>query len=56
MQNFLPYEDCSFEPGPALNLVVGPNGSGKSSTVAAIALGLSDKKGREVPPCSCTKC
>jgi len=45
MQNFLPFEDCSFSPGPQLNLVVGPNGSGKSSTVAAIALGLSDKAG-----------
>lgn len=40
MHNFMTYDDCSFEPGPGLNLVLGPNGTGKSSIVSAICVGL----------------
>lgn len=40
MQNFMTYDDCEFEPGPGLNLVLGPNGTGKSSIVSAICVGL----------------
>ena len=36
MHNFMTYDDCSFQPGPGLNLVLGPNGTGKSSIVSAI--------------------
>jgi chromosome segregation ATPase len=43
MKNFMTYDDCSFEPGPGLNLVLGPNGTGKSSIVSAICLGLCGK-------------
>jgi DNA replication protein DnaC len=41
LQNFMTYDDCCFEPGPGLNLVLGPNGTGKSSIVSAICLGLN---------------
>jgi ABC-type multidrug transport system ATPase subunit len=40
LHNFMTYDDCEFEPGPGLNLVLGPNGTGKSSIVSAICVGL----------------
>ena len=40
LKNFMTYDDCEFEPGPGLNLVLGPNGTGKSSIVSAICVGL----------------
>jgi len=40
MHNFMTYDDCMFEPGAGLNLVLGPNGTGKSSIVSAICVGL----------------
>lgn len=40
MHNFMTYDDCTFEPGAGLNLVLGPNGTGKSSIVSAICVGL----------------
>eukprot|EP01080_Neovahlkampfia_damariscottae_P003347 gene3347-5894_t len=41
VHNFMTYDDCCFEPGPGLNLVLGPNGTGKSSIVSAICVGLA---------------
>lgn len=41
LHNFMTYDDCSFEPGPGLNLVLGPNGTGKSSIVSALCVGLA---------------
>jgi len=41
--NFLTYDDCEFEPGQHLNVILGPNGTGKSSIVCAICLGLGGK-------------
>lgn len=40
MQNFMTYDDISYEFGPALNMIIGPNGSGKSTVVAGICIGL----------------
>ncbi|CCG84322.1 protein of unknown function [Taphrina deformans PYCC 5710] len=40
MQNFMTYDDISYDFGPALNMIIGPNGSGKSTVVAGICLGL----------------
>ena len=41
LHNFMTYDDCVFEPGPGLNLVLGPNGTGKSSIVSALCIGLA---------------
>lgn len=41
LHNFMTYDDCVFEPGPGLNLVLGPNGTGKSSIVSALCVGLA---------------
>lgn len=40
MQNFMTYDDITYDFGPALNMIIGPNGSGKSTVVAGICLGL----------------
>ncbi|XP_057299997.1 structural maintenance of chromosomes protein 5-like [Hydractinia symbiolongicarpus] len=40
LKNFLTYDECEFEPGSGLNVILGPNGTGKSSIVCAICLGL----------------
>jgi predicted ATPase len=29
VHNFVTYDDCEFEPGPMLNVILGPNGTGK---------------------------
>ena len=40
LQNFVTYTAATFNPGPALNMVIGPNGTGKSTLVCALCIGL----------------
>ncbi|XP_070543706.1 structural maintenance of chromosomes protein 5-like [Ptychodera flava] len=43
MENFMIYDNCQFQPGPHLNVLIGPNGTGKSTIVCAICLVLAGK-------------
>jgi len=46
LQHYRSYQDDSFEPDPAVNIIVGPNASGKTNLLESILVSAQGKSYR----------